>query len=331
MNWRAFALIFIATLATKVWAAESGLEPLPIANDDCVKLLPTADRQPAYPAEAYDLRRGGTVRIEMEFRDSQSAPRVKVLSHPDSPTGWALADSVEKFARMYRHGCAKPGDAPARIEQEFRFVPNDGRKVMWTSPAASPDVADTASQDCVTHEGLLSKPEFPFEAVRASASTRIVAKFEFLALNEPPTVSLLVPGTLPQFGESVRKFAAGYRLHCGTPPVRAVQTFDFLMSGQPFFVLQDACLKSFLGLTTNAFAKPVFFDLDGMGCPFDVRLRYWQPYFRNRVGEIGVSRPERRVFLDWLAGLQLNISPRIAPQVAGGEMTITVPCGKIDL
>lgn len=313
--------------------AQGDLRAGPASNESCVKLLPGAPVSPTYPAEKFDAKQGELVRVELEFVDAASPPRVRPDPRPRVDYSKLFFEAIEQFARSYRNTCMKPGDPPVRILQDFSFTPNDGRKVTWTVPleGEKPGQDEKVSAQCVTHLKPGSKPEFPARAFNAQVSGRVVVQLEFQSLNQPPKARLPVPPVRRDLGQAVMDWVEGYRLTCGETPLKAFQVFSFIGDSSKRPVLRDAQLLPFLGGTRNFRERPVYFDLNSMGCPFDARLRYWQPYLRNEVGEVGPSRAERRTFLDWLAGLQLNIDDRTAAELAGEEMTITIPCGTVDL
>lgn len=76
---------------------------------------------------------------------------------------------------------------------------------------------------------------------------------------------------------------------------------------------------------------PAYFDLDSMGCPFSVRVQYAQPHARSCVEELTTHHPARGPLMDWLSQVELNLSAAASMQVLGGELDVTVPCGKINL
>jgi outer membrane biosynthesis protein TonB len=335
MKIAAGLLYSLAFLAPCARGQVSPLAPAPQPNEACIQRVPGAAARPEYPEESLQNKERGTVRVEMEFVDAQSPPRVRTLGTLGEVAN-ALAKSAEKFARDYRHTCMKPGDAPVTVRQDFVFVPNDGRKVVWTEATAESRYGPAESEpplDCVQHVAPSTRPEFPRRAARDGKSGRVVLRMDFGALKAEPTITVLASGPRPEFAQSASEWARGYRLTCGPLPLGATQSFVFQLEGtpSPAYTLRDTDLKTFVSASRNALAKPVYFDLNTMGCPFDVRMHYWQPFFRNRVGEVGQARPERRPFLDWLAGLQLDINEAQAAGAAGEPLTITVPCGKIDL
>ena len=330
MNKIAALLLFTAAMVDAA-AADATLVKAPASNEQCVKLVAGAPAYPEYPPSTLARKLGGTVRVEMEFTDAQAAPRVRHLDRAFTFSEQLLLnDAVERFAAFYRNTCMQPGSAPVRVRQDFVFVPNDGKKVAWTTPSPVEEFPgnEELQPDCV-ETGDLWRIRFPHRALDADATGRVVVQVKFLALNEAPEVKFIVPGPHRELDRAVLARVQEYRLKCGKTPVTALQVFSFLKEED--VVLRDMGLKAFVVGSRNATAQPVFFDLDSLGCPFEVRMRYWQPYFRNQVGEVGPARAERRPFLDWLAGLELNLTKLVASHVVGDELTITVPCGKIDL
>ncbi|ROZ64429.1 hypothetical protein [Ramlibacter sp. WS9] len=280
-----------------------------------------------YPEEAYKRKEGGTVNIEMEFATQDLAPKIKVHSGEASVE---LVSAVHEYALRLRLPCAKSHEPAVRLEQEFVFVPNDGRKVAWTiarSPSGTPKIAH-----CVQHLEPGSKPIYPSKAGREGRQGSVLANVLFTAVNEKPQVTFPDPSPYPELAEAVRRFAEDYRLTCWDgKPLLAFQQFNFRMDDGEKKLLKDISLLTFVRAARNATAMPVFFSLDGMGCPFDVRLRYWQPIYRNEVGEVGSEVPARRAFLDWLSTLVLDLPAKSQNAILGDTMTVSVPCGKIDL
>lgn len=320
-------LALLTQVAAPSWAQGSGIGPAPPANSECVKPEAGALAMPVYPEDAYRSKIGGTVRIEMEFAGPDSSPKIRTLANDSAD---AFSDAVRRHAARYRNTCMKPGDPPVRLQQDFVFVPNDARKVSWTIASDGKDGAFWPTNACATHIAPGSKPEYPKAALRVGATARILAQVTFEAIGEQPKVTLRVPGPRADLARAVQEFAEGYRLTCGQPPIVATQMFVFRMSDETR-ILADTTLVAFLRGTRNAGAKPVFFDLDSMSCPFDVRLEYWQPSYRNRVGEVGTPVPARKPFLDWLSTLVIRADDKLQNAVLGETTTISVPCGKIDL
>jgi hypothetical protein len=68
-----------------------------------------------------------------------------------------------------------------------------------------------------------------------------------------------------------------------------------------------------------------------MGCPFDLRLSYYRPHRRNVVSELENTNPARAAFMDWLSMVTLNLDSANNTAILGDQITVSVPCGKLDL
>ena len=90
-------------------------------------------------------------------------------------------------------------------------------------------------------------------------------------------------------------------------------------------------LATFVRALDKLEAEHVKFDFANTACPFDVRFVLRQPVLSNEVGEIERSDPNRREFIEWLKTVSLKIPERDRAQVLGDSMTLSVPCGVLDL
>ncbi|MRD46936.1 hypothetical protein GHT07_06585 [Caenimonas koreensis DSM 17982] len=320
----AFVLLGLALCATAA-NAQTGLVADVEPYAQCLTSTEGPGARPVYPEGLYARKEGGRVVVEMEFSAPGQAPRVKVLGDAADAD---FVDAVKRHAGQLRVPCMQPG-VLVKLQQEFVFVPNDGRKVSWTTPEAGPSAG--YRRECITRIDSASKPEMPRRAAREGHTGAVIARIAFDGLNTEPTVTLAYAGPHRELAETVVDYAKGYRLTCGGPKLSAMQSFVFRFSDSATTVLRDTTLVNFLRGVRNAAATPVFFDLNTMSCPFEVRLNYWQPASPNRVGEIGASVQARRPFLDWLATLRIKADTDIEAGVIGDSLTISVPCGKIDL
>ena len=333
MKAAAVGLLVIAW-AGQSWAADANAPSTPAVQRDCLKLAPGAPAGPVYPQELYEAKVRGRIELVLEFPGPDAEPNIqsaatRTLSEPE----WVLFEAAAKFARHYRFTCMKAGDAPVRVQRNFNFVPTDGRPVTWTVPPASP--AGQVLPRNASHPCLVKGPDpkmVPRFGAASPHSDRVVITYEFKQFHEPPETQVLVPAADPHFTRAMLQHVGQYKVVCGMPNFRGVAMWELVNSAdRERYALRDSKLVPFLAATRNARQKPVSFDLDRMGCPFDVRVQYWQPFLGNAVGEIGAPVPERRPFLEWLAGLQLELNDKLASRVAGDEFTLAVPCGKIDL
>ena len=137
----------------------------------------------------------------------------------------------------------------------------------------------------------------------------------------------------PSLASSVLASVGRYRLPCMPPgmrPIDAMQLFRFQYSDE-IRHFKDMTLATFVGAIDGLASENVRFDLSTMGCPFDLRFTMYRPYFKNRVLEIGSVEPARREFLDWMRRQRLRLNHDQFKHLLGDSMTISVPCGVLDL
>ncbi len=106
--------------------------------------------------------------------------------------------------------------------------------------------------------------------------------------------------------------------------------FIYMLDDSERTLLRDMTLREFLGAAAE-FPKPVYFDLNQMGCPFDLRVAYMQPHEKNVVEELETANPARQAFIDWLSSLKLRVSDNQLSQIFGQSFNVSVPCGSVDL
>lgn len=295
---------------------------------DC--LTPAAaDRRPLeYPEEALKFKIAGLVRVGLEFRRPDRAPKVTFLSR----SGYSsLDDAVEDYVSAYRLPCLRPETGSVEVEQEFSFSPFDGRPVVWVSPrAVGPDISSPACRPRTPQ----FPPSFPRQAMdhRVNAGV-VVLRMQFRGPTEPPTQTILYQSEERSFGSEVERYARWIRLPClkEEQSVSAVQVFSFRMDDAADYTLKDLGLGQFVSALDKLDQQHVQFDFNAMGCPFEVRLRLYQPAMENSVGEVEHSDPRRAEFLKWLGGVSLKLPRKALEQVLGDSMNITVPCTQLDL
>jgi hypothetical protein len=284
-----------------------------------------------YPPDALAAGVSGTTTVEMEFSAPDAPPRVRVTQSADPRLDRAVLEHVG----TYRMPCLKPG-ATIRATQQFAFVPNPGGKVSWTDPS---DPQALKLMACVQHLRPGTKPEHPFGAgpqmmrgirdvpIRGNVLARIV----FTSKDGEPEVTFPGSNAAPAFQKSVEQWARDYRLPCyDGNRVEAVQMFRFVAS-ESDGLLKDMQLVQFLGTIKGLDRQRRYFELDRMSCPFNVRFEYRQPAMPNSVRDVGAHVASRKPLLDWFASMQFDVDQRSENLLLGESMTISVPCGKIDL
>ncbi len=293
-------------------------------------LTPARDtmRELEYPREAWVNRLGGRVALELEFFKPDAAPNVLVK---ESIGDSVFEVTVKRFVAHYRVPCMAAGEAPVRLQQEFVFVPDERRIVQWFAPAdAKAAQRNLQVSRCLTAPS--EAPEYPDRAPRRDESGTVLLRVSFL---DGPTASgvevLFEPGSR-LLAETAREHAVKYRLPCFVEgPVEAVVAYAFRLEGAGRIRFENTDLKTPVAAAANLSQHPASFDFGTMGCPFDVRFGLRQPALPNQIGEVGASDPARRPFLEWLSRLSLRTTQRQLKELIGQAMTVSVPCGKLQL
>lgn len=285
---------------------------------EAAKLAPVV-----YPADELLLNRGATVRVRLTFTDAISEPKAVVYYNPGSD---AFADAVTEAVRAYRLPCLPPGAKPVTATQAFSFVPHDGRRVVRSRAIDD----DEGSHPCRFIQEPQQKPLYP---ISTSNSGTVLMAMTFSAKDKPPTTQVLFSAGGPRFVYAAESFVSEYRLDCPPPyePITARQIFQFRMEGGDQYGLKNLNLKQLVGVIDKLDEQHVLFDLNSMGCPFDLRFTLYEPYARNEIGELERVDPNRREFIDWLSGVALKLPRKAHEQVVGSTITLSIPCGTLDL
>ncbi len=285
-------------------------------------------RAPEYPAHLVSAKVGGTVHVELTFTTPDGGPKARIS---DDNLARGLVAAVAQHVDTLRLPCLPAGET-AVLRQDYVFVPNDGRKVASSYPEDAGDAARRQTLACMRREGKSSLPEYPRSALEAGSQGRVYASLRFVAADLPPEVTLLSEPRDRRLGKAVREFVQDFRLPCleAGKSLDAKYFFRFILEGARATVLEDVGLVTLLKFSKDV-PSPAYFNLNSMGCPFDVRLTYWQPHAPNEVAELQEHRPERSPLLDWMTRLRLDLSDDKNAQVLGDTTTVTVPCGTIDL
>ena len=296
-------------------------------------LFPAADERvkPVYPPKLYEARLGDSVTATFEFSGPDGAPGVDFDGEPRLEFREAIAD----YARQLRVPCMDARGGHVKLKQAFDFVPNDGRKVVWTRPYEEADRHRQELMRCIVKPDA-SEVHYPQEMVRQGRDAMVVARLSYFDPQQPPKYDILNDGGSHLFANAVARYVDGLRMPCLTGgPVEAIINFNFAIEGGDGSlqrrVLKDLPLPTFLAVAKPVPPNSVFFDTNGMKCPFDVRLTFLQPYRPNRVDELEEDVPARHAFLDWLGEREFNLEPKAAAKLYGQQMTLHVPCVKIDL
>lgn len=322
-----FASAALALAITGTAAAQpvSALAPSPAVR--C--LTPTAQERPlVYPSEAFERKDKGTVHVELTFNAPDAGPSVKWLNTDHIME--SLTDAVKQHVRAFRVPCMHKGGSPVVLRQEYVFIPNDGRKVVASTPVDKGDAGREDAFKCMRHLEGEKAPSYPTRAREQEIEGNVFVELRFKSPDSPPDLHWMAAGHRMLKSE-VERHAADLRMSCmGDEPIDIDVLYLFRLDGGKRTVLQDTTLPKLIG-AAKSYPTPVYFDLTTLGCPFDVRFTYKQPHRPNRIGQLETADPKRQPFLDWLSGLQLRLPDATNTTVLGDTMTVHVPCLKLDL
>jgi hypothetical protein len=314
-----------ALLAAAVPAAVAQTTMLAPSEVEACLTLPAGARV-AYPDAALERREVGTVRVWMAFSAAHEAPSVSAeLTHAVE----AQVDAVLEHVRKYRVPCLRRG-AKALLMQEFVFAPNAGRKVVATAAREGrPEQVKVGA--CMTR---LAGPTYPDELQRARTGNEqgvVVLRLRYERPDAPPRATVVARPSSQVLVDKALHVAQNTRMPClEGEPRENLAIHRFHVDGEPWPELRNTNLQGFLA-SAKRLPEGVYFDLDSLGCPFDLRLTYWQPHMSNAIKEIGREMPARRAFIDWLASIEMRLQGAEANQVLGTDIKISVPCGTVNL
>ena len=325
LTWAVFFGTFLATV--EAMAAGAGLEVEPSAN--AARCVVMSAEPLAYPRGMAVQKTGGIVRVSLTFKAAGEAPRAEVFF---DTVGDVFRELVLERVKGYRLPCLQAGDLPVVVTQEFVFTPGDGRRVVWSPLRDQQREGAESSVACLT--GADKVPDYPASRVVGNDNGAVFARYAFTRPDVAPTVTILFDGGNGRFAEVVTRYAAGLRLPClkaNDAPVTVVQPFSFAVQGTRRSALRDMPLATFVAALDKLDEQQVKFDFSTMSCPFDVRFVLRQPVLENQIGEVERSDPNRREFIEWLKSVSLKIPESARAQVLGDSMTLSVPCGMLDL
>ena len=186
--------------------------------------------------------------------------------------------------------------------------------------------------ECVKHPSGQKSPDYPRRALEGDVQGRVWSRLVFEAPDRPPKVTVQSRSQARLLAREVADWVPDLRMPCHAgAPVAADWTWVFRLEGLGAFGFGDVSLRALLANIKGIERQTVAFDFTTMGCPFEVRLRYLQPYLPNQVGEFGSRNAARRPFLDWLAATELKLTDTTLDAVFADNFTLQVPCLKIDL
>lgn len=289
---------------------------------------PAAERGlPEYPLEQFERKEQGTVRVELVFDRPDAAPATRVLD--DTFTG--LIDAVLQHVRKLRVPCQPAGAEPARVVMEFVFRATDGRRVAELPAVDQADAERRRQMACLTRIVPGAKPEYPIRARRDGLQGRFLVELLFADPTAAPAAKFLAGAPTGVLRDSIEAFLPGYRLPClRGAPLKMHLVYAFQIDGGERTLIRNLQLTQLLG-AAEAMPLPASFDFNTMGCPFDVRIDYFQPFLKNWARSLAEARPERSAFLAWLGELRLRLNEHQQREVVGQDFVVSVPCAKLNL
>lgn len=303
-------------------SSSPALRCLTPASDDRVK--------PPYPPTLYEAKIGASIEVEFEFTAPDRRPKVHIEGQPRDE----FEDAIEDYAKQLRVPCMTAGGAHVHLRQTFDFTPNDGRKVVWTTPVDEADAGRQEQLKCIVKPSP-TLIHYPAAMMWDGREANVLVRARFSDPTTAPSFEVIYDGGHRSFAQAVVGYLGELRLPClAGGPVDDNFEFQFRLDGGGKLtrrVLKDLPLQTFLAAVKPIKPGSVYFDTNTMKCPFDVRLRSRQPLEVNKVEELEEDVPGRHAFLDWLAERELNLDRNAAGEVYGQSMVVHVPCVKIDL
>jgi hypothetical protein len=318
------ALALLAACA--LHAQTGGLVALPEASPTACLTSAAAADSPVYPKDELALKSEAIVRVRLVFSAPDAAPKATVFHNLAAQ---AFSAAVLDHTKSYRLPCMAAGAEPVVATQEFRFT-LDGRRVVYGG--LRDDLSKRRVVDCLV--GGEGRPQIPRDQQATLPQGNVIVKMKFTSASEGPKATVLTDAGSRVLRRIVLDHVERYRLPCfeaNAKPFEAMQTFSFRFEGERQYTLNDLTLQQLVDALDQPEQQRVRFDFATMGCPFDVRVNLYQPFAKNSVGELERSNPNRREFIEWLSGVALKLPTAAARQIIGQTMTVSVPCGTLDL
>jgi hypothetical protein len=322
------ALLALSSLALMQTTAAQTIAVSPSAAQRCLTRGELTLGSPVYPQESFERRDAGRVLVDLTFQRPDAAPSVNFIVEEG---GRLFVESVRAFVDAYRVPCLEGGQS-ATLRQEFVFNPKDGRRAYFTWPIDADTRRQTRLQQCIAHQIPEARISYPIEATRQGEHGTVIIKMTFSDATSPPAVTVLDNANSASLTFAAAEHAEGYRMPCHAgAPVEFDQFYTYKFEGDARVLLKDMPLTLRRKLVKGIEQATVYFDFNTMGCPFEVRLKVFQPFSANLVGQLGAANPERRFFIDWLRRRELNVDTKTLRAVVLQEMTIAVPCTILSL
>ena len=283
--------------------------------------------RPEYPTWI-SPRTEAVVRVDLTFNGPDAAPSMKLVSN----TGVAaFAQAVGDFVAHYRMPCLKPSQL-FQGEQTFQFSIGRNPPKMLQSELSDAISIESLPLDCsagIRNAALPDYNDYP------SPGLKTVARMTFTAHDRPPTVEWLFNAGPPAWVAAVRAVTDAYRLPCLQAGGGRVVVHQFFSYNPwpltPHENRRGVNVEQLVSLLKSPKQAAVRFDFNIMACPFNLSFELYRPFAQNAVTEMGSSSANRKAFLAWLRGVAFDISDTKLRGVMGEPVTLSVPCGVLDL
>jgi hypothetical protein len=314
-------------LAAGLAQAQTRIEPEPSPALGCLQVPDGEPMEPVYPFDQYKGGVPGRVKASVALPGGLFGNEVEILS---SEGDTAFVDSSRRFLRSLSAPCLKSGEK-VKLLYEFVFQP-DQRSVTWAVPQDEGAAARKEMAKCMRHlDG--EKSQYPEQARRTNQQGRVLVTLTFASPDGAPEVELMHRRSAEVFASSIRNWAKGMRLPChtGAEPLRMSVLMIYRMEGEGAFGFKPLTLTELLSVSKGIEERRLKLDSTNMGCPFQLKVTYHQPFRRNLVGEVGDSDPRRRPLLELLTGIELDLGVRALDSVFADTADVTVPCLRLNL
>lgn len=324
-RWLRAAVLGCAGLGATLAQAQVPEQPATPEPPCLVSSRPKLAR-PEYPAWI-SPRTEAVVRVELTFVGPDAGPSVKLVSNTGVE---AFAQAVRDFVAYYRMPCLKPDETLQGAQTyQFSMGRHPPKLLQAQSPEAGIDSLPLGCSASIRNAALPDYNDYP------SAALKTVARMIFTARDRPPTVEWLFNAGPPSWTAAVRAVTDAYRLPC-MPAADGRIVVDQFFHYNPWPLKPQekrtgVNVEQLVSLLKNAKQGAGRFDFNTMACPFNLSFELYRPFAQNAVIEMGSSNANRAPFLAWLRGVSFDVSDGKLRGVLGEAVTVSVPCGVLDL
>lgn len=284
--------------AACIGVAQAQVDALSASDEaKCLRHIGGADK-PVYPPEVLARKEGAALNLTMTFDSPDGAPQVAFEPAFLGEVGLQLEQSVRDYAAGLRVPCLQPGKR-AMLRQTYAFVPYDTRSVYVERVADADSERRKAMLACITRRAGAPEPTYSTRGRQKEEQGNVLLELTFHSHTEPPVSRVLAA----PFQASIRGVALADAANLIMPcndgnPIRMTRLYQFRLIDAKRVVMRDLSLRDLLASADNL-PTGVRFDTQVMGCPFDLRLTYWQPHAPNEVLQF---EPDARSGGRWSTG-----------------------------